>query len=140
MFKREFTPSDYFCALCGRTTNDKRLVGDILKNQFFICHKDKKIWCGSCLSQLIKMPQSKMWNYGKKGRLLCPECGENLLMAKNPINIPFTQDLTSSSDDLEAELYGKTAQISGKMKICPVCGKEIREEATFCDSCGAKQE
>ena len=140
MFKKEFTPSEYHCVLCGRFTNDKRIVGDILKNQFFICHKDRKVWCGSCLAQIVKISQTKMWNFGKKGGLLCPECGENLLMAKNPTNIPFTQKPTSLCEDLEAELYGKKPQISGKLKTCHACGKEIREEAKFCDYCGAKHE
>ncbi len=140
MFKRDVSPSKFHCALCGRFTNDKRIVGDLLKNQFFICHKDKKVWCGSCLTQITEISPNKLWNYGKKGRVLCPECGGNLVMAKNPINIPFTQDTAISSEESEAELYGNALQISGKMKICPACGREIREAAIFCDFCGAKQE
>ena len=140
MFKRDITPSKNHCVLCGRLTSDKRIMGDLLKNQFFICHKDKKVWCGSCLAQITEISPNKLWTYGKKGRVLCPKCGENLLMARNPVNIPFIQESTISSEDTEADLYGKAPQVSGKLKICPACGKEIRDIALFCDFCGAKQE
>jgi predicted RNA-binding Zn-ribbon protein involved in translation (DUF1610 family) len=92
------------------------------------------------MMQTIGINASKILRLAKKGRVLCPECGEFLLMAKNPQNIPFTQEPASKIDQSEADLYGAKPQFSGKIKICSACGHEIREAAKFCDYCGAKQE
>ncbi|MFX1571806.1 MAG: hypothetical protein ACFFB0_03580 [Promethearchaeota archaeon] len=131
--KKERIPSDYFCVICGRYTNDKRYSGDNWINQFFVCHTCKKVWCGSCMGQVTGQGPRKTYNLGKKGKVSCPDCGNFAAMIRLPENLPFKQIKPQEIASINAE------QITGK-NYCKFCGEVIPESASYCNACGAKQD
>ncbi len=123
--KKNRVPSDNYCVICGRFTNDRKLIGDEWANRFYICHKCKKVWCVSCMGQISGMSASKSYKLGKKGRSKCPDCGNLAVMTKLPENLPFKQVKTTSE--------------SRKPQFCKFCGEKLDSEIEICDICGAEQ-
>jgi len=130
MSRRIKAPSSNFCVICGRHTNDRRIIGDVLKNQYFICNTCEKVWCGSCMSQLMGQMQNKVLKLAKKGQVLCPDCNQFSPMVKSPETLRFTQSKAPQAQQ---------PHDSENLKICSVCGQEIRDEAKFCEFCGSEQ-
>ena len=131
--KKEWIPSKNFCVICGRHTNDKKLSADSWGNQFFICHNCKKVWCGTCMGQVLGIGPSKANRQGKKGKISCPDCGNFVAMARLPKNLPFAQ---SKPQEMTSISSGEAIH----KNFCKFCGEGIPENATYCNICGAKQE
>ena len=115
---------------CGRFTNERKIIGDVLKNQFFICNACEKVWCGPCMAQIRGRTQLQILRLAKKGHVLCLNCNRVSLIVKSPETLRFTQGEVS---------HELSYQETEELKICSVCGQEIRDKAIFCDLCGAKQ-
>ncbi len=130
--RKDFTPSKNFCVVCGRYTNDKKFPSENWTNQFFICHTCKRVWCGSCMGQVTGNGPNKTFKMGQKGGVKCPHCGESVIMAKLPANIPFTQ--TSEQPSSVPDVKPSTSNI-----FCKFCGEKIPSNTMVCRVCGAKQ-
>jgi len=130
--KKVKIPSNNYCVICGRYTNDKKFPSENWTNQFFVCNKCKKVWCGTCMGQVNGYGPSKTFKLGKKGRINCPDCGQFAAMVKLPANLPFTQTKTQESSSFSSE--GAIDK-----NYCKFCGENTPENATYCHVCGAKQ-
>ena len=130
--KKERIPSDNFCILCGRYTNDKKFPKDDWTNYFFVCNTCKKVWCTSCMGQVTGIGPNKTFKYGKKGNVNCPDCGKTAFMAKLPINLSFIQKK-------DGKIAESNSQTGAALNYCTYCGETISENAQFCHICGTKQ-
>ena len=126
MARKKQVPSNNFCILCGRITNDKKRFGEEWDNSFFACNKCQKVWCANCFGQLKGVGAKKAYRSGKKGQVTCPDCNQFMPMVRLPENLPFSQIRPQSQD-------------SGETKACVMCGQRIKQGANFCDYCGSKQ-
>ncbi len=129
--KRERIPSNNYCIICGRNTNDKKFPSENWTNQFFSCQICKKVWCGSCMGQVKGIGASKTFKEGKKGKVKCPDCENLAVMVKLPPNLPFSQDQKAIS---------KNSKVYSNINYCHFCGENIPEKSKFCSTCGAKQD
>ncbi len=129
--KKERIPSNNYCIICGRYTNNKKFPSESWTNLFFICQICKKVWCASCMGQIKGIGASKTYKEGKKGKVNCPDCGNFAAMVKLPQNLPFSQ--IQKTDSINSE--GQT-----KKNFCPFCNEGIPENSMFCNICGAKQD
>ena len=125
--KKDWEPSNNFCVVCGRYTNDKKFPSENWTNMFFTCNDCKKVWCGACMGQVTGLGPNKAFKLGKKGQVTCPDCKKFAAMIKLPENLPFTQ----SKDQAVAP---------SSNQFCKFCGEAIPDNAVFCQICGAKQE
>lgn len=130
--KKERIPSENFCILCGRYTNDKKFPSEDWTNQFFVCNNCKKVWCASCMGQVSGLGPNKTHKLGKKGAINCPDCGKTAFMIKLPTNLPFIQKKN-------VEIVSDISQIGDTPNYCTYCGETIPEDAQFCHICGTKQ-
>ncbi|MBN1216815.1 MAG: hypothetical protein JXA99_15415 [Candidatus Lokiarchaeota archaeon] len=130
--KKKREPSDNYCVLCGRNTNDKRFPTEEWINYFFSCNKCEKVWCATCMGQLSKLGPKKTFKFGKKGGINCPECENQVFLSKLPNNLIFKQKMTE-------QVSQNTIQTSTPLYYCKYCGESLSEEAEFCHICGAKQ-
>lgn len=130
--KKERIPSENFCVICGRNTNDKKFPKDNWTNQFFMCHNCKKVWCGSCMGQVTGLGPSKAFKLGKKGKVNCPNCENFVYMVKLPGTLPFNQNRTQESTPINSE-------VSLSKNFCKFCGEGLPDNSSYCNICGAKQ-
>ncbi|MFX1236649.1 MAG: hypothetical protein ACFFAS_16580 [Promethearchaeota archaeon] len=128
--KKKRLPSDYFCVICGRNTNNKSWKGDPWSNYFFSCIICKKVWCATCMGALTGLGPKKTFKLGKKGNVRCNKCEAIIPPIKLPVNLPFKQkkDLESQSDEIIEEMK----------KFCPLCEHKISVKARFCENCGGE--
>ena len=134
--KREKVPSNNYCVLCGRYTNDKKYAGDQWANFFYSCNTCQKVWCSDCMGQVSGLGPRKTFKAGKTGKIACPDCGSFVPMLKNPQNLPFIQVKHESEDQLPGTSI--KADLSLENKICEMCGQRLRDSANYCDYCGSK--
>ncbi len=130
--KKEQSPSNNFCILCGRHTNDRKFPSESWTNQFFVCIECKKVWCGACMGQVSGLGPGKTFRSGKKGKINCPDCSKLVAMAKLPGNLTFIQ---RKSQDLSSD----NSQVHLSKNFCSFCGEKILSNASFCHVCGTKQ-
>lgn len=128
--RKKRPPSDYFCVICGRNTNDKKIFVDEWGNQFFSCKNCRQVWCANCMGQMTGMGAKKTFKLGKKGKITCPECNQFVPMIKLPFNLPFVQEKFPQS---------KVQTESNETKYCVLCGHGISRNAKFCENCGGEQ-
>jgi len=128
--RKKRPPSEYFCIICGRNTNNKLYWGDEWQNYFFSCKNCRKVWCTNCLGQLTGIGPKKSFKLGKRGRVNCPDCNQFLPMIKLPFNLPFVQENFQK---------GKKQVGSEELKFCFLCGHEINKDVKFCENCGGEQ-
>ena len=126
MGRKKRIPSDNFCVVCGRNTNDKKFPSEDWTNKFFVCHNCKKVWCASCMGQVTGLGPSKAHRLGKKGKVSCPDCNQFAAMIKLPQNLPFKQTDSGGTQGAAS-------------KFCRFCGESIPTNAKFCQHCGTPQ-
>jgi hypothetical protein len=124
--KKDRKPSNNFCVVCGRYTNDKKFPTENWTNMFFICNNCKKVWCGACMGQVTSLGPNKAFKLGKKGQVNCPECNKFAAMVKLPENLSFAQSKNQEVSSLGGQ-------------FCKFCGESIPNNAVFCQVCGANQ-
>ncbi|MBY9006730.1 MAG: hypothetical protein KGD63_08230 [Candidatus Lokiarchaeota archaeon] len=124
--KKERIPSDNYCILCGRYTNDKKFPKEDWTNYFFSCNNCKIVWCNGCMGQITQLGSKKTFKMGKKGGINCQQCGNQAFISKLPINLIFKQK-KRDQNILDAPNY------------CTYCGETISKDAQFCHICSAKQ-
>jgi len=129
--KKERIPSNNYCIICGRYTNDKKFPTEAWTNQFFVCQICKKVWCGSCMGQVKGIGASKTFKEGTKGKVNCPDCENFAAMVKLPTNLSFSQIQKGVS--INSEGYANK-------HFCQFCNANIPENSTFCNICGVKQD
>ncbi len=128
--RKKRPPSDYFCVICGRNTNDKKYLGDEWQNYFFSCNNCKKVTCANCMGQTTGMGPRKTFKLAKRGKINCPDCNQFVPMIKLPFNLPFGQkDTQKDIDQVETK----------QSRFCGLCGHEINTGAKFCENCGGEQ-
>jgi len=128
--RKKRPPSDYYCVVCGRNTNDKKIFVDEWGNQFFSCKSCRQVWCANCMGQITGIGASKTYKLGKKGKINCPNCNQFVPMIKLPFNLPFVQAKIQQSS-IQAD--------SPETKFCVLCGHEINKNAKYCENCGGEQ-
>ena len=125
MGRKKRIPSDNYCIICGRNTNDKKFPGEDWTNKFFVCNPCEKVWCANCMGQVSGLGVSKTHKMGKKGRVNCPNCGNMAVMIKLPQNLPFKQ-VKATSEPKQSE-------------FCRFCGEKLKKDKSKCSNCGADQ-
>ncbi len=133
MARKKTIPSNNFCVLCGRHTNEKKRFGENWDNFFFACNYCQKVWCVNCFGQLIGKGPRKSFKLGKKGQINCLDCNNFIPMIRLPENLPFVQKRG------QAQKAGEKKQELGGMKTCTMCGQKLKQGSNFCDYCGEKQ-
>ena len=128
--RKKRPPSNYYCVVCGRNTNDKQYWGDEWQNYFFSCKNCRKVWCANCMGQMTGIGQKKTFKLAKRGNINCPDCNQFVPIIKLPINLPFVQEKVQQSN---------TQVESDEKKFCILCGHDINKNAKFCENCGGEQ-
>ncbi len=128
--RKKRPPSDYFCVVCGRNTNDKQYWGDDWQNYFISCSTCRKVWCVNCMGQITGMGPRKTFKLAKRGKINCRDCNQFVPVIKLPYNLPFVQENIQKS---------KSHVESKELKFCTLCGHEINKDAKFCENCGGEQ-
>jgi len=157
MGRKNAQQAQNFCIKCGRPTTEKKSVLSSIRDYFFICPDCQKVWCLECYSALIGKSQKKTFRRGKKNKIKCIDCKQIIPIKKLPKNVGFKQmrvkglaavpignqmqqQQQGQAQNITINLQGQTDDgVEIEMKYCSHCGKQIKQDAVFCEFCGGKQ-
>lgn len=145
--------SENYCVSCGKSATKFRVFGDAWTSYFFICNNCRKVWCVDCMGSITKKGARKTFRLGKKGSVMCPNCKSSIPMIYRPKQIPFSQVqserplLAHSADQQQQQQQNIVINVQqpqvqssdNNLKYCSMCGKQIKQNAKFCEHCGGEQ-